>query len=154
MLQIYKHIGLKNYSTQMKMNMSRLAAKKTRTLAYVIAFLRETTSLGRAWIIDNLKLHRAAPSLRITSPLPLTMLSGRVVAQAARRAAIAPRTAFRSYAQAAAAPASTKPPVPLFGVDGTYASALVCLSRLHYLEWMDGSKCCGRKAKQRWNTSG
>lgn len=42
----------------------------------------------------------------------------------------APRTPIaraawtRSYA-AAAAPSSTKPPVALFGIDGTYASALV-----------------------------
>jgi len=33
-----------------------------------------------------------------------------------------PRTAFRGYA--AAASADPKPPVPLFGIDGTYASAL------------------------------
>lgn len=54
------------------------------------------------------------------------MLSGRGFAQAARsstfRAPIASRTAFRSYAEAAP---STRPPVELFGVDGTYASALV-----------------------------
>ncbi|KAI9826169.1 MAG: ATP synthase F0 subcomplex subunit OSCP atp5 [Sarea resinae] len=46
---------------------------------------------------------------------------------AAPRAAIVPRAAVRSYAQAASAAAtaqSTKPPVALFGVDGTYASAL------------------------------
>lgn len=40
---------------------------------------------------------------------------------AARRTA--PRTAIRTYA--APAGADTKPPVPLFGVDGTYANALV-----------------------------
>lgn len=36
--------------------------------------------------------------------------------------------ATRSYAEPAKAPASsqnTKPPVPLYGLDGTYASALV-----------------------------
>lgn len=56
------------------------------------------------------------------------MFTGRIVAQAARsaapRASIAPRAAIRSYAQAANS-ASTRPPVPLYGVDGTYASALV-----------------------------
>jgi hypothetical protein len=41
------------------------------------------------------------------------------------RAPIARFAATRGYA--AAAPASTKPPVALFGVDGTYASALVRL---------------------------
>ncbi|KAJ9665619.1 ATP synthase F0 subcomplex subunit OSCP atp5 [Coniosporium apollinis] len=55
------------------------------------------------------------------------MFTGRIVAQAARsaapRASIAPRAAIRSYAQAANS-ASTRPPVPLYGVDGTYASAL------------------------------
>lgn len=40
---------------------------------------------------------------------------------AARRTA--PRTAVRTYA--AAAEADSKPPVALFGLDGTYASALV-----------------------------
>ncbi len=57
------------------------------------------------------------------------MFSGRIVAQAARsaapRAPIAPRAAIRSYAQAVSS-TSTKPPVPLYGIDGTYASALVC----------------------------
>ncbi|RMD42136.1 hypothetical protein DV735_g2992, partial [Chaetothyriales sp. CBS 134920] len=36
----------------------------------------------------------------------------------------APRAAIRSYATPAATPVDTKPPVPLFGLDGTYASAL------------------------------
>lgn len=36
--------------------------------------------------------------------------------------AIVPRAGVRTYAAAAS---STKPPVALFGVDGTYASALV-----------------------------
>ena len=53
------------------------------------------------------------------------MLSSRIVARAARvtvpKAHIAP-IAIRSYAAA-----NTKPPVALFGVDGTYASALVRL---------------------------
>jgi len=51
------------------------------------------------------------------------MMSSRVLRPAfaaARRTA--PRTAIRTYAAPAAA--DTKPPVPLFGVDGTYASAL------------------------------
>ena len=45
----------------------------------------------------------------------------------APRAPIAARVAAtRSYAQAAApSSAATKPPVALFGIDGTYASALV-----------------------------
>ena len=46
----------------------------------------------------------------------------------APRTPIATRYALsRSYAAAAAAPSSsaTKPPVALFGIDGTYASALV-----------------------------
>ncbi|KAF2141219.1 uncharacterized protein K452DRAFT_351392 [Aplosporella prunicola CBS 121167] len=58
------------------------------------------------------------------------MFTARAVAQTARsaapRAAIAPRTVLRSYAQAA--PASTRPPVALYGVDGTYASALYTAS--------------------------
>ena len=46
---------------------------------------------------------------------------------AARRTA--PQTTMRTYA-AATAP-NTKPPIELFGVDGTYASALVRLQSLH-----------------------
>ena len=58
---------------------------------------------------------RTLPSVYITT----AMFSARSVASAAR-------TGARSYAAAAAAPAkSLKPPVALFGVDGTYASALV-----------------------------
>ena len=63
------------------------------------------------------------------------MFSSRALTSAARIAA--PRTpiavrvaATRAYAQAAAPSSSnTKPPVALFGIDGTYASALVRLSR-------------------------
>jgi F-type H+-transporting ATPase subunit O len=52
-------------------------------------------------------------------------MSGRLVARAAR-VVVAPRApiAVRGYAAAAASSALTKPPVALFGVDGTYASAL------------------------------
>lgn len=48
------------------------------------------------------------------------MFSARLARQVASRVPMA----TRSYASAAGA-ASTKPPIPLFGVDGTYASALV-----------------------------
>ena len=48
--------------------------------------------------------------------------AGRTALRAASRASIAPRVA-RTYA--AAADTSSKPPVPLYGVDGTYANALV-----------------------------
>lgn len=51
----------------------------------------------------------------------ITMNVSRVALRAARAAA--PRAAVRSYASAAAADA--RPPVALFGLDGTYASALV-----------------------------
>jgi len=55
------------------------------------------------------------------------MFSGRVLTQASRsavaQAPIAPRAAFRCYAQAASS-AATRPPVALYGIDGTYASAL------------------------------
>jgi len=55
------------------------------------------------------------------------MFAGRFAARAARVAAPrAPIAPMRSYAAAAPSSASTKPPVALFGVDGTYASALVC----------------------------
>jgi len=55
------------------------------------------------------------------------MLASRVAARSARVAA--PRisiAATRGYAEPAKGnTANTKPPVPLFGLDGTYASALV-----------------------------
>lgn len=53
------------------------------------------------------------------------MLASRVAARSAR-AASAPRfsaVAARGFADAAKV--DSKPPVPLFGLDGTYASALV-----------------------------
>lgn len=44
---------------------------------------------------------------------------------------MATRVAVRNYAAPAAASIDSKPPVALFGIDGTYASALVCrLTRL------------------------
>lgn len=51
------------------------------------------------------------------------MLSGRIASRAARVAAPRAPIAVRTYA-AAASPAASKPPVALFGLDGTYASAL------------------------------
>ena len=66
------------------------------------------------------------------------MLSGRIAAQAARSAAprvpIASRTVFRSYA-AAAAGQNVKPPVALYGVDGTYATALVRCPFAEVFQW-------------------
>lgn len=62
------------------------------------------------------------------------MFSSRALTSAARiavpRAPVAVRlAATRAYAQAAAPTSSSnKPPVALFGIDGTYASALVRLS--------------------------
>ncbi|KAK5120197.1 hypothetical protein LTR85_006403 [Meristemomyces frigidus] len=57
------------------------------------------------------------------------MLASRVVARSARVAA--PRislAATRGYAEPAKAAQNTKPPVPLYGLDGTYASALYTAS--------------------------
>jgi len=62
-----------------------------------------------------------------------TMLSGRAILPvsraAASRSAIGSRLVLplgaRTYAQAVAA-VDSKPPIALFGLDGTYASALVC----------------------------
>ena len=57
------------------------------------------------------------------------MLASRVAARSAR--AVAPRfQAVSSRGFAEAAKVDAKPPVPLFGVDGTYASALVRNSRM------------------------
>ena len=54
------------------------------------------------------------------------MLASRVAVRSARAAA--PRVsiaASRSFAEASKSSVDSKPPVQLFGVDGTYASALV-----------------------------
>jgi hypothetical protein len=74
------------------------------------------------------------------SPLP-TMSAARAFSTAFRagapRAPMAARyAATRSYAAAAAPTGSAnKPPVALFGVDGTYASALVRFPRLELAHW-------------------
>ncbi|KAL1305202.1 hypothetical protein AAFC00_002121 [Neodothiora populina] len=52
------------------------------------------------------------------------MLSGRIAVRTARVAGFRAPISVRSYAAAAASSASSKPPVALFGLDGTYASAL------------------------------
>lgn len=73
------------------------------------------------------------------------MFSGRALGTALRagvpRAPIAARVAAtRGYAAAAApSSSSTKPPVALFGIDGTYASALVGYSDLQLAlgRWVD-----------------
>lgn len=54
------------------------------------------------------------------------MLASRIAARSARVAA--PRVSYaatRGYAEPAKGARDSKPPVPLFGLDGTYASALV-----------------------------
>lgn len=57
--------------------------------------------------------------------LMFTMMSSRLARPAiAATRRTASKTALRGYAAPAAA--DVKPPVALFGIDGTYASALVC----------------------------
>jgi len=59
------------------------------------------------------------------------MLASRVAARSARAAA--PRfQAVSSRGFAEAAKVDSKPPVAVFGVDGTYASALVCNRWIHW----------------------
>jgi F-type H+-transporting ATPase subunit O len=61
------------------------------------------------------------------------MLSSRAIIRATRASAgrsvfvpkALPGTAFRAYATPSGS-ADSKPPVALYGLDGTYASALVC----------------------------
>jgi F-type H+-transporting ATPase subunit O len=71
------------------------------------------------------------------------MLAARVAARSARVAA--PRlsiAATRGYAEPAKPAASgqnTKPPIEVFGLDGTYASALV--SQCYHS--MEGGRVCG-----------
>ena len=68
------------------------------------------------------------------------MLSRRIAAYAATRSTvrtspIGARAFVRTYAQPAEG-ASTKPPIALYGIDGTYATALVSQLR------------CGKQAKR------
>lgn len=72
---------------------------------------------------------RKTPIRNTHSPFYTTaiMLAGRVAARSLRVGA--PRfqvAATRSFAEAAKPAADGRPPIELFGVDGTYASALVC----------------------------
>lgn len=54
------------------------------------------------------------------------MFAGRLATRAVRSgASIAPRAAIRSYATPAAASQNILPPIALYGIDGTYATALV-----------------------------
>lgn len=70
------------------------------------------------------------------------MLSRRAFIEAARlsatRSAIGARAvagpAYRTFATPTA-PANPKPPVALYGLDGTYASALVCQGNATLLLW-------------------
>lgn len=63
------------------------------------------------------------------------MFTQRALARCAgQRATIIPRAATRGYAAAAA---DTKPPVALYGLDGTYANALVSRNK----HWMNGLRC-------------
>lgn len=77
------------------------------------------------------KLSSTSPAQHY-SPHPLrpphlaTMFAGRLAARAARSgASIAPRAVIRSYATPAAASQNILPPIALYGIDGTYATALV-----------------------------
>jgi hypothetical protein len=93
---------------------------------------------------QHLQLHPRSASCPIPpsiSPLP-TMSAARAFSTALRagapRAPIAARfAATRGYAAAAspATGAANKPPVALYGVDGTYANALVRLPQLQLASW-------------------
>jgi hypothetical protein len=102
-----------------------------RPTCIYIGFSRDVMPSGRnstSTPPSTPKSLRSSPIPQSISPLP-TMSAARAFSTALRagvpRAPIARFAATRGYA--AAAPASTKPPVALFGVDGTYASALVRL---------------------------
>ena len=90
-----------------------------------------TPSLRKLTPTSNVKISRLSRTLHLRSRIPQlhhphslhspisTMLAARFTRSAIPRAGSA-----RSYAVAAASQ-SVKPPVQLFGIDGTYASALV-----------------------------
>jgi hypothetical protein len=77
-----------------------------------------------------------------------------------RSVALAARQGTRGYAAAAAtANKSFKPPVALFGIDGTYASALVYLPLIHQLRpiltsWGVKVHCIRKDVKSRAHGQG
>lgn len=78
------------------------------------------------------------------------MLSRQVILRASRAAApqraIASQVRFYAAAPAAAANENVKPPVTLFGIDGTYATALVRFDPIQFslptgwLNWSGGER--------------
>ncbi|ERF70277.1 ATP synthase subunit 5 [Endocarpon pusillum Z07020] len=82
----------------------------------------QLTPIARRITIEIIHIH--SNSARYAASSPCQMMSSRLARPAlAATTRQAPRCATRSYA-AAASSIDPKPPVPLFGVDGTYASAL------------------------------
>lgn len=67
------------------------------------------------------------------------MISSRTLLRAPKAVA-APRVFTQAVRNYAAPAADSKPPVALYGVDGTYASALVCVFSAWAL-WMRGGGC-------------
>lgn len=79
------------------------------------------------------------------------MISSRTLLRAPKAVA-APRVFTQAVRNYAAPAADSKPPVALYGVDGTYASALVCLFSAWALGMRGGG--CGRGGRGRWERWG
>lgn len=88
---------------------------------------------------DSFTMIKRSRILSFSLKSSITMLASRLAARTVRVAA--PRVslaATRGYAEQAKSASNTKPPVPLFGLDGTYASALVCFKHIQLqLRWYD-----------------
>lgn len=125
--------------------------------------LKQINNVSPSTTSDTLPLHQHRYSFDSTSVFDHPLLTSSTMfavrsAAVARSAAVsmAPRAAVvslvRTYATAGSA--DVKPPVALFGLDGTYASALVCTSFVTIANSLSGWKKGGDWDEQvcmRWS---
>lgn len=100
---------------------------KSHVESHVWAVLSASATTAGLWECKSCVVLKVDSHLRsLYLAIACKMLSGRIAARATRVAAPRAPIAVRSYAAAAssASSAASKPPVALFGLDGTYASAL------------------------------
>lgn len=99
---------------------------KSHVESHVWAVLSAPATTAGLWECKSCVVLKVDSHLRsLYLAIACKMLSGRIAARATRVAAPRAPIAVRSYAAAASgSSAASKPPVALFGLDGTYASAL------------------------------
>lgn len=133
-LQLQKKYCSRNHGS-IKERKKTLQIKAYLGKGYASKYSRDPSSLAFPELENNLKASRPRPipilSTSIEDCHPFIMLSNRAMlrirASASQRVIAAravPASQFRSYATPAA---DSKPPIALYGLDGTYATALVRL---------------------------